>query len=109
VTWDGRFSERRFAFGDEEYRDRDLRRTANPFPGCYREVDEGRHLKAHRGKLLEFQQLQQQVLERAGQGTGLGLSIAYDIIKNHDGQIRVVSELGVGTTFSILLPLRKTE
>ena len=39
------------------------------------------------------------------QGTGLGLSISYGIIKNHNGEIRVKSEIGVGTTFTIELPV----
>jgi signal transduction histidine kinase len=38
------------------------------------------------------------------QGTGLGLSISYGIIKKHNGQIDVKSEVGVGTTFIIELP-----
>ncbi len=37
-------------------------------------------------------------------GSGLGLSITYSIIKNHNGHIRVDSERGKGTTFSIFLP-----
>ena len=37
-------------------------------------------------------------------GSGLGLSIAKRIIDVHNGSIHVVSELGIGTTFSILLP-----
>jgi PAS domain S-box-containing protein len=39
-----------------------------------------------------------------GKGTGLGLSIAYDIIKNHNGLIKVDSEVGKGTTFTISIP-----
>lgn len=42
-------------------------------------------------------------------GTGLGLSVSYGIIKNHKGDIRVESKVGVGTTFTIELPLYKKE
>ena len=41
-----------------------------------------------------------------GKGTGLGLAIVYGIIKMHRGQIYVESELGVGSTFTITLPVR---
>lgn len=44
--------------------------------------------------------------KKIGQGTGLGLSISYGIIDNHGGSIQVKSELGVGTEFIILLPVR---
>lgn len=37
-------------------------------------------------------------------GSGLGLPIAKEIIEAHNGSINVASELGKGTTFSILLP-----
>ncbi|WP_158531120.1 two-component regulator propeller domain-containing protein [Algoriphagus chordae] len=40
-----------------------------------------------------------------GQGTGLGLSLSYDIIKAHDGDIRVESIEGEGTTFIISLSI----
>ena len=40
-----------------------------------------------------------------GQGTGLGMSITYRVIKNHNGEILVDSELGKGTTFTIKLPI----
>ena len=41
-----------------------------------------------------------------GKGTGLGLSLAYGIVKKHGGQLTVTSELGVGTTFRMTLPLK---
>jgi len=37
-------------------------------------------------------------------GTGLGLSVSYGIIKQHKGEIRVESKVGVGTTFTVELP-----
>ncbi|MDD1017131.1 DAHL domain-containing protein [Pseudomonas rubra] len=43
-----------------------------------------------------------------GQGTGLGLSLSYGIIKRHRGEIHVLSEVGVGTTFRIELPVHQT-
>ena len=39
-----------------------------------------------------------------GVGTGLGLSICYNIIKEHNGEIKVKSKLNKGTTFEIILP-----
>ncbi len=44
---------------------------------------------------------------KKSQGTGLGLSISLSYIKNHNGDIFVRSEVGKGTTFSIVLPLRQ--
>jgi len=40
-----------------------------------------------------------------GVGTGLALSICYQIIQKHMGEIRVESQLGKGTTFTIILPM----
>jgi signal transduction histidine kinase/DNA-binding response OmpR family regulator len=40
-----------------------------------------------------------------GVGTGLGLSICYRIIQDHQGEIKVKSDVGMGTTFTIILPM----
>jgi two-component system NtrC family sensor kinase len=44
-----------------------------------------------------------------GQGTGMGLSISFKIIQEHGGRIAVDTELGIGTVFTILLPIRPPE
>jgi signal transduction histidine kinase len=41
-----------------------------------------------------------------GVGTGLGLSIVHGIITDHDGEIKVKSQEGIGTEFIIYLPKR---
>lgn len=43
----------------------------------------------------------------AGQGTGLGLSIVYRIVTKYGGDIRVTTQTGKGSTFSLFLPLPK--
>ena len=43
--------------------------------------------------------------KETGKGTGLGLSITYGLIKRLGGDIQVDSELGVGTSFNVILPL----
>ncbi|WP_020674745.1 sensor histidine kinase [Geopsychrobacter electrodiphilus] len=40
-----------------------------------------------------------------GKGAGLGMTISYDIVKNHGGELKVTSEVGKGTTFTLTLPL----
>ena len=42
------------------------------------------------------------------QGTGIGLAMVKEVVKAHDGDIGLVSEVGVGSTFTIRLPLIDT-
>jgi signal transduction histidine kinase len=44
-------------------------------------------------------------LERGG--TGLGLSVAHGVVRAHDGELRIESEVDVGTTVIVTLPLAR--
>ena len=39
-------------------------------------------------------------------GTGLGLAVCQQIIAKHNGRLDVYSQAGVGTTFTVILPLK---
>ena len=43
--------------------------------------------------------------KKMGEGTGLGLAICEKIIKEHSGRINLESEVGKGSTFSVLIPI----
>lgn len=58
-------------------------------------------LEEHRGHIFE------PFYTTKANGTGLGLSISAHIVAQHGGQISAESAVGLGTTFTILLPLEK--
>ncbi|MDY6921421.1 MAG: ATP-binding protein [Pseudomonadota bacterium] len=47
--------------------------------------------------------------KEVGKGTGLGLSLSYGIIKKHNGELLVESTPGVGTCFTIILPINHSQ
>lgn len=76
--------------------------------GCYEFVfaDNGKGMSPEFLKKL-FLPFEREEDERVSkeQGTGLGMTIAYNIIKMMNGDVRVESEVGKGTTFTVTLYL----
>lgn len=62
------------------------------------------------GKGIEYEKLKHifdpfYTTKREEGGTGLGLYISYNIIKRHGGELKVISEIGKQTVFSVILPV----
>jgi signal transduction histidine kinase len=72
---------------------------------CIRVSDTGRGIPAEElEKIFEpFVQVDRG-LTRTTEGTGLGLSISRDLARTMAGDLRVASEVGVGSTFTLSLP-----
>ncbi|MDD2903414.1 MAG: ATP-binding protein [Syntrophales bacterium] len=47
--------------------------------------------------------------KEVGRGTGLGLSVSFSIVQKHGGHLEVKSQLGRGSTFTLLLPVLAAE
>ncbi len=45
--------------------------------------------------------------KEVGRGTGLGLSVSYGIVRAHGGFVEAQSEVGTGSTFTVVLPIRE--
>jgi two-component system NtrC family sensor kinase len=47
--------------------------------------------------------------KEVGKGTGLGLAVCYGIVTEHGGILNVRSTIGIGSTFTISLPIKFDE
>ncbi|MBN1937343.1 MAG: response regulator [Anaerolineae bacterium] len=47
--------------------------------------------------------------KKAGEGTGLGLYVCKNIVEQHHGTVEVSSQVNVGTTFTLTLPLKQPD
>ncbi len=54
----------------------------------------------------KFQQLEN-VRQREYQGTGLGLALTKQLVELHGGSIKVISDVGVGSIFTLRIPLQR--
>jgi signal transduction histidine kinase len=76
----------------------------------WREMDEVKISIVDNGKGISAEQLSKifepfYTTKAPGRGTGLGLSVCNRIVKQHGGYIRVESEAGQGSEFTVSLPL----
>lgn len=75
-------------------------------------VDEEIHISiADNGRGIPTERLQRifepfYTTKSPGRGTGLGLSVANRIVQQHNGRILVQSQIGSGTEFTVVLPVR---
>jgi signal transduction histidine kinase len=47
--------------------------------------------------------------KEVGTGTGLGLSIVDEIIRSHYGELQIESEVGKGSVFTVILPVKRPD
>jgi signal transduction histidine kinase len=86
----------------------EVRLTAESEAVCVEISDTGMGVKsADQEHLIERFFRSSEATTKAIQGTGLGLSIVAALVEAHGGSIDVESEIGVGTTFRVVLPMSK--
>ncbi|MDH5541858.1 MAG: response regulator [Nitrospinota bacterium] len=71
-------------------------------------ADTGQGIAPERiGKLFNYEEKTSTIGTAGETGTGLGLPLSMDIIKAHKGNIAISSEVGIGSTFTVSLPIVK--
>ncbi len=79
-----------------------LRTRHNGHEVCLSVADDGPGIPTqHQARLFE------PLFTTKTRGLGLGLAISREIVQHHDGSIVVESTPGIGTTFTVFLPVRK--
>jgi signal transduction histidine kinase/CheY-like chemotaxis protein/HPt (histidine-containing phosphotransfer) domain-containing protein len=98
------------ASGTITFSTRILEQTATHIKTEFRISDTGKGIPKEEQEII-FNQFEQggKSIHRQYGGAGLGLSIVKKIIEQQQGTIKVESEVGTGTTFSILITFEKTE
>jgi signal transduction histidine kinase len=84
-----------------------VRAGADAFEVAVRDTGPGIAPEDRRRIFDEFQQVDNSNTRQKG-GTGLGLAIARRLVEMHGGAIRLESEIGVGSEFTVVLPVRAT-
>jgi two-component system phosphate regulon sensor histidine kinase PhoR len=71
-------------------------------------IDQGEGIpQQHLPRLTERFYRVDKARSRALGGTGLGLAIVKHIVTRHQGRLTIDSEVGVGSTFTVILPVRR--
>ncbi len=86
-----------------------LRVRREPNDAVFQIEDTGIGIPAAAQALLfeKFQQLEN-VRQREHQGTGLGLALTKQLVELHGGTVKVASEVGVGSVFTVRIPLQRS-
>jgi signal transduction histidine kinase len=84
---------------------------ANPTQWALQVVDRGVGISEEaQGRIFEpFWQVDGSVSRKANRGVGLGLSIVKQLTSLLQGELTVKSEVGQGSTFTVLLPLHEVQ